>query len=99
MYQNYLQLHCSIKCDMVLEGSQSQAEVVTVVLLKTEVSGMWCYVEGQLIPDAEDRSATARTAWSKDKGTDPSKVSKYSPDTASHSKRLESSRSSDLSLQ
>ena len=40
MYQNYLQLHCSIKCDMVLEGSQSQAEVVTVVLLKTEVSGM-----------------------------------------------------------
>jgi len=39
-YQNYLQLHCSIKCDMVLGGSQSQSGVVTVVLLKTEVSGM-----------------------------------------------------------
>jgi len=39
-YQNYLQLHYSIKCDMVLEGSQSQPGVVTVVLLKIEVSGM-----------------------------------------------------------
>jgi hypothetical protein len=59
-------------------------------------------VEGQVVPDVEERSATSRTASSKDKGTDPSKVSKYSPDTVSHSKRLESSRSSgssDLSLQ
>jgi hypothetical protein len=59
-------------------------------------------VEGQVVPDAEEKTASARTACSDNKGTDPSKVSKYSPDTASHPKRLESSRSSgssDLSLQ
>jgi len=79
---------------MVLEGSQSQPGVVTVVLLKIEVSGMWCYVDGQVVPDAEEMTARDRTAWSDNKGTDPSKVSKYSPDTASHPKRLESLRSS-----
>jgi len=47
---------------MVLEGSQSQPGVVTVVLLKAEVSGMWYYVEGQVVPDDEERTTRDRTA-------------------------------------
>jgi hypothetical protein len=36
-YQNYRQLLYSMKCDMVLEGSQSRSEVFTLVLLTIHV--------------------------------------------------------------
>ena len=80
---------------MLLAGTQPQPEIFTVVLLKIQV--FW-NVEGHIVPDAEEGSASARKTWA----LILQNVSKYSPVTASHHKRLEFSRSSgssDLSLQ
>ena len=83
---------------MLLAGTQPQPEIFTVVLLKIQVFWNVMQCGRALVPDAEDRSANARKTWE----LILQNVSKYSPVTASHHKRLEFSRSSgssDLSLQ